>query len=199
VAAAGVPSTFGGDRGPVTWTPSKEELARYQDVLLDVTGGGAVVSQDEGVRVLEQSGLPQADLMQIWELSDVDQDGDLSAGEFFCAMTLVARRRAGAELPKSLPAELRERVLLSTSDGAALFRVRQDAGVSAVDGYAEGMRLPSSAAYLEEVYAVAHEIYLDYFRRLAAEPQLTCLGISHGHRQLALSHRVCQVVVEAIR
>lgn len=103
--SAALPAPAGNN---ATWTPSPEELARYQDLLLDLTGGGAVVSHDEGRQALEQSGLPPADLSRIWQLSDVDQDGDLAAGEFFCAMILAARRRDGAELPAELPEELRE-------------------------------------------------------------------------------------------
>merc|ERR1719291_1442198 len=41
---AALPAPAGCAPGNATWTPSPEELARYQDVLLDLTGGGAVVS-----------------------------------------------------------------------------------------------------------------------------------------------------------
>eukprot|EP00913_Durusdinium_trenchii_P024990 g23455.t2 len=52
------------------------------------------------------SGLPLDDLAKIWDLADAGDDGKLDLGEFFCAMSLSARRREGHELPDAIPNEL---------------------------------------------------------------------------------------------
>lgn len=72
---------------------------------------------------------------------------------------------------KHIPAELRHRVLLSTSDGAALFTLGTDGEPTLVEGYGHGLRLPADSTYLDEVYEVAKAIYISFFQALAADPQ----------------------------
>uniref|UniRef100_G1PYE2 Intersectin 1 n=1 Tax=Myotis lucifugus TaxID=59463 RepID=G1PYE2_MYOLU len=55
--------------------------------------------------ILMQSSLPQAQLASIWNLSDIDQDGKLTAEEFILAMHLIDVAMAGQPLPPVLPAE----------------------------------------------------------------------------------------------
>lgn len=50
--------------------------------------------------------MPVADLGAIYSLADVDHDGRLTQPEFYVAMKLVANRRAGAEIPATLPYDL---------------------------------------------------------------------------------------------
>eukprot|EP00928_Gymnodinium_smaydae_P030712 TRINITY_DN22762_c0_g1_i1.p1 TRINITY_DN22762_c0_g1~~TRINITY_DN22762_c0_g1_i1.p1 ORF type:complete len:508 (+),score=72.17 TRINITY_DN22762_c0_g1_i1:45-1568(+) len=71
-----------------------------------------------------------------------------------------------------IPAELLPRVLFSTSDGAALFRCREDRALSAVEGYGAQLRLPSDKAYLHRVYAVAQRMHSAFFADLAEDPAL---------------------------
>lgn len=82
--------------------------ARYRTLFdgLDARGSGRLGPED--VReVLERSGVEPADLAAILQMSDADQDGQLTEGEFACAIHLVSRRRGGARLPHELPPELR--------------------------------------------------------------------------------------------
>uniref|UniRef100_A0A8B9GG92 Intersectin-1 n=1 Tax=Amazona collaria TaxID=241587 RepID=A0A8B9GG92_9PSIT len=55
--------------------------------------------------ILMQSSLPQAQLATIWNLSDIDQDGKLTAEEFILAMHLIDVAMSGQPLPPVLPAE----------------------------------------------------------------------------------------------
>uniref|UniRef100_A0AAY4C6I5 Intersectin-1 n=1 Tax=Denticeps clupeoides TaxID=299321 RepID=A0AAY4C6I5_9TELE len=55
--------------------------------------------------ILMQSSLPQAQLATIWNLSDIDQDGKLTAEEFILAMHLIDMAMSGLPLPPLLPPE----------------------------------------------------------------------------------------------
>ncbi|XP_061081818.1 intersectin-1-like [Conger conger] len=53
--------------------------------------------------ILMQSSLPQPQLASIWNLSDIDQDGKLTAEEFILAMHLIDMAMSGLPLPPVLP------------------------------------------------------------------------------------------------
>ncbi|XP_034041584.1 intersectin-1 isoform X4 [Thalassophryne amazonica] len=55
--------------------------------------------------ILMQSSLPQSQLATIWSLSDIDQDGKLTAEEFILAMHLIDMAMSGLPLPPVLPAD----------------------------------------------------------------------------------------------
>lgn len=88
-----------------TWQPNTEELTRFQQLFTQLQDYG-YVSAERAREVLESSGLPLDDLAKIWDLADAGDDGKLDLGEFFCAMSLSARRREGHELPDAIPNEL---------------------------------------------------------------------------------------------
>uniref|UniRef100_A0A3B4XF86 Intersectin 1 n=1 Tax=Seriola lalandi dorsalis TaxID=1841481 RepID=A0A3B4XF86_SERLL len=52
--------------------------------------------------ILMQSSLPQGQLATIWSLSDIDQDGKLTAEEFILAMHLIDMAMSGLPLPPPL-------------------------------------------------------------------------------------------------
>lgn len=56
--------------------------------------------------ILLQSGLARGVLAEIWNLSDIDGDGQLTREEFILAMHLTNQIRTGHSLPKELPADL---------------------------------------------------------------------------------------------
>ena len=64
-----------------------------------MSGGGAKV-------ILGNSGLPVNTLRDIWNLSDVDQDGHLNLHEFVVAMFLVDMVKQGHKLPAALDPEM---------------------------------------------------------------------------------------------
>lgn len=45
-------------------------------------------------------------LRQVWNLSDIDRDGQLDADEFAVAMHLTRESTAGRSLPPSLPTDV---------------------------------------------------------------------------------------------
>merc|ERR1719361_2472394 len=57
-------------------------------------------------KFFRKSGLHEALLAKVWDLSDVDNDGRLSSEEFCIAMHLINCVRQGAPLPERLPDSL---------------------------------------------------------------------------------------------
>ncbi|CAM9492324.1 unnamed protein product [Choristocarpus tenellus] len=55
---------------------------------------------------LVQSGLPTDTLRAIWDLADMDKDGQLDMEEFTVAMHLCDATKAGEPLPEQLPRAL---------------------------------------------------------------------------------------------
>ncbi|KAI1299300.1 Intersectin-2 [Halotydeus destructor] len=91
----------------VDWAIPMQARKKYSEQFSMVDSGRTGAITGVQVRgILMQSGLPQAALAQIWNLSDVNSDGKLMTEEFILAMFLVERTRAGAPLPPVLPAEL---------------------------------------------------------------------------------------------
>lgn len=56
--------------------------------------------------ILLQSSLPRTTLAEIWNLSDLDYDGQLNLEEFILAMYLATEVKSGTPIPKELPADL---------------------------------------------------------------------------------------------
>ncbi|XP_032535950.1 intersectin-1 isoform X3 [Chiroxiphia lanceolata] len=91
--------------------------------------------------ILMQSSLPQAQLATIWNLSDIDQDGKLTAEEFILAMHLIDLAMAGQPLPPALPPEFIP---------PSFRRVRSGSGISAASSVSVDQRLPEEPALEEE-------------------------------------------------
>ncbi|XP_064922928.1 intersectin-1 isoform X5 [Columba livia] len=91
--------------------------------------------------ILMQSSLPQAQLATIWNLSDIDQDGKLTAEEFILAMHLIDVAMSGQPLPPVLPPEFIP---------PSFRRVRSGSGISAVSSVSVDQRLPEEPALEEE-------------------------------------------------
>ncbi|KFP82991.1 Intersectin-1, partial [Acanthisitta chloris] len=91
--------------------------------------------------ILMQSSLPQAQLATIWNLSDIDQDGKLTAEEFILAMHLIDVAMAGQPLPPALPPEFIP---------PSFRRVRSGSGVSTASSVSVDQRLPEEPALEEE-------------------------------------------------
>ena len=86
-----------------------------------------------------QSGLPpEPDLSHIWDLADLDHDGELNIDEFCLAMHLAARRASGEPLQAAVPPELLPPYGWDTEDAAAVFTTVPGLGDVAVSGGAPG-------------------------------------------------------------
>uniref|UniRef100_G3UMC3 Intersectin-1 n=1 Tax=Loxodonta africana TaxID=9785 RepID=G3UMC3_LOXAF len=82
--------------------------------------------------ILMQSSLPQTQLASIWNLSDIDQDGKLTAEEFILAMHLIDVAMSGQPLPPVLPPEYIP---------PSFRRARSGSGISAVSSSSVDQRL----------------------------------------------------------
>lgn len=89
------------------WIVDEARLKQYKDGFLWAdTDCDGFISVLEAREFLETSGLPLNELSHVWHMSDVGQDGQLSLGEFICAMHLTFRRWQGTPLPPALPKQL---------------------------------------------------------------------------------------------
>ncbi|CAE6423113.1 unnamed protein product [Rhizoctonia solani] len=89
------------------WDVSPEEKAKSDQFFagLDPQGRG-FIEGDVAVNFMVQSKLPEAILAQVWDLSDINQDGKLTREEFAVAMYLINGKLAGREIPNELPPSL---------------------------------------------------------------------------------------------
>ncbi|XP_037688039.1 intersectin-1 isoform X4 [Choloepus didactylus] len=91
--------------------------------------------------ILMQSSLPQAQLASIWNLSDIDQDGKLTAEEFILAMHLIDVAMSGQPLPPVLPPEYIP---------PSFRRVRSGSGISVISSASVDQRLPEEPVLEDE-------------------------------------------------
>ncbi|ORZ34257.1 cytoskeletal-regulatory complex EF hand-domain-containing protein [Catenaria anguillulae PL171] len=79
------------------------ERDRYRSIFTSLGPINSVVTGDQCRSVFLQSDLPQAQLQQIWELADLDQDGTLDVEEFIIAMRLIYDTLNGVPVPNVIP------------------------------------------------------------------------------------------------
>ncbi|XP_042565924.1 intersectin-2a isoform X3 [Clupea harengus] len=94
-------------KGLSDWAVSQAARLKYRQQFnsLDKLMSG-YLSGPQVRNALTASNLTQTQLATIWNLADVDQDGQLQADEFILAMHLVDLAKTGQPLPLSLPLEL---------------------------------------------------------------------------------------------
>lgn len=89
------------------WRVTPEERSRHDAQFAQLGPSNGILTGDKARAFFMQSGLPVAILGHIWNLSDYDVDGKLTAHEFSIAMHLVKCKLEGKELPATLPASLK--------------------------------------------------------------------------------------------
>ncbi|CAE6514784.1 unnamed protein product [Rhizoctonia solani] len=89
------------------WDVTAEEKAKSDSFFagLDPQGRG-YIEGDVAVTFMVQSKLPETILAQVWDLSDINNDGRLTRDEFAVAMHLINNKLAGRELPTELAPSL---------------------------------------------------------------------------------------------
>ncbi|XP_077351617.1 intersectin-1 isoform X3 [Festucalex cinctus] len=95
-----------GGQPPVDWAVPQSSRLKYRQLFNshDKMMSGHLTGP-QARTILMQSSLPQGQLASIWSLSDIDQDGKLTAEEFILAMHLIDMAMSGLPLPPVLPAD----------------------------------------------------------------------------------------------
>jgi epidermal growth factor receptor substrate 15 len=89
------------------WLISPQEKSSYDNLFKGVdTSGRGFITGDQAVRFFSDSGLPEDILAGIWDLADINSEGQLSRDEFAVAMYLIRQQRKGDQLPTILPPSL---------------------------------------------------------------------------------------------
>jgi Ca2+-binding EF-hand superfamily protein len=86
--------------------PQPEDKLRYDKMFLGMSPVGGKLSGEKARPVMMASKLPVDALGKIWNLSDLDRDGQLDSEEFAVAMRLIQLCQAGELLPPSLPVSI---------------------------------------------------------------------------------------------
>ncbi|XP_072509186.1 intersectin-2 isoform X2 [Notamacropus eugenii] len=93
--------------GSSDWAVPQPSRLKYRQKFNSLDKGmTGYLSGLQARNALLQSNLSQTQLATIWNLADVDGDGQLKAEEFILAMHLTDMARAGQPLPLTLPPEL---------------------------------------------------------------------------------------------
>lgn len=90
------------------WLITPQEKAHFDGIFQTVdTAKVGLITGDQAVAFFMKAQLPEEVLAQIWDLADIDADGQLNRDEFAVAMYLVRLQRSGKEpLPQVLPPAL---------------------------------------------------------------------------------------------
>ncbi|GFF82585.1 uncharacterized calcium-binding protein C800.10c [Aspergillus udagawae] len=90
------------------WLITPAEKAQFDTIFGTIdTAKLGVITGDQAVGFFMKAQLPEEVLAQIWDLADIDADGQLTKDEFAVAMYLVRSQRTGKEpLPQTLPPAL---------------------------------------------------------------------------------------------
>ena len=110
VAPQGQPPGGPRQQASLDWVVSPHEKAQFDTIFskVDTTGRGSITG-DQAVGFFSNSRLPEDDLAQIWDLADINSEGQLSRDEFAVAMYLIRQqlnKKGQGVLPQSLPLNL---------------------------------------------------------------------------------------------
>ncbi|KAL3481126.1 hypothetical protein BJX99DRAFT_219099 [Aspergillus californicus] len=90
------------------WLVSPQEKLQFDNYFntVDTTKAG-VISGDQAVGFFTKAQLPEETLATIWDLADIDADGQLTRDEFAVAMYLIRQQYTGkGPIPQTLPPAL---------------------------------------------------------------------------------------------
>ncbi|KAI5207598.1 hypothetical protein E4T38_03311, partial [Aureobasidium subglaciale] len=106
-AAFGAPPTMAPQTTGPAWLIAPSEKAKYDQFFSSIdTANNGHLSGEQAVKFFSDSGLPEETLASIWDLADINSEGQLNRDEFAVAMYLIRQQRSGAPLPAFLPPAL---------------------------------------------------------------------------------------------
>lgn len=93
------------------WTITPQDKAAFDQIFSTVdTANRGFITGDQGVGFFSNSRLPEEALAQIWDLADINSEGQLNKEEFAVAMYLIRQQRSKTTgrdmLPDTLPSNL---------------------------------------------------------------------------------------------
>ncbi|KAL8792082.1 MAG: hypothetical protein Q9195_005337 [Heterodermia aff. obscurata] len=93
------------------WAISTQEKAQFDQIYATIdTGNRGFITGEQAVGFFSNSRLPEDVLAQIWDLADINSEGQLNRDEFAVAMYLIKQQRSKRDgrdvLPQSLPQNL---------------------------------------------------------------------------------------------
>lgn len=104
------PDTKSSSRNPTDWKMTEVNRQKYTGLFNQLATIAGVVEGKSARKLLEKSGLVKPVLGLIWEMSDLNRDGNLNLSEFLIAMQITTKCKKGASLPDQVPNELLEQV-----------------------------------------------------------------------------------------
>lgn len=93
------------------WAVSPQDKAQFDQIYATVdTQNRGYITGEQAVGFFSNSRLPEDALAQIWDLADINSEGQLNRDEFAVAMYLIKQQRSKRDgrdvLPQSLPSNL---------------------------------------------------------------------------------------------
>lgn len=93
------------------WAISPQDKAQFDQIYATVdTANRGFITGDQAVSFFSNARLPEEALAQIWDLADINSEGQLNRDEFAVAMFLIRQQRSKQDgrdvLPQSLPPNL---------------------------------------------------------------------------------------------